>query len=533
MNLLDSILKLWPTEGQGSWRCLPHLLLCLVLSAAGCGDKVRPPTAEQLAAFEKAGRPPLAVDMNAIRQARLPVGSYRVVPGDVLEFTMPLLLQAVTVAEVQAAQTQGRDDRPFVCRVSPRGTIGLPGVGEVAVGGASLAEIEEEVIGVYRDYVVLRPSIFVRVLEYETSQVSIMGAVAKPGVYSLRHDQMSLVSLLMEAGGIVEEGAATIRVARANGAAALSRGRPSGAARVVRETRTGRATTAALVSKPVEAGGRFGLAGIDSPARAVFQREGPLYATGWLTVEQDDQVLAHGWLDLASECQRKAFLQAAAARSHDLVADDLQSRLSRLASHLEPRQQDSATGPALSAFGWQGTTERQFVCRFPEVAVQTVALESGAGADAAGATMVLPVVGFNIPFHDLPLQAGDTVVVEHIQEPLFTVLGLVNRAGNFPYPRNTEYNIAEAIAFAQGLDRVADPRYVTVYRLTEEDEVVRITFRLVEDDTFTDALKTVIRPGDVVAVENTPRTRANTTINNLLRLNAGVYVTGRDLWNNE
>jgi len=157
----------------------------------------------------------------------------------------------------------------------------------------------------------------------------------------------------------------------------------------------------------------------------------------------------------------------------------------------------------------------------------------GAVDEETATTLVLPVTGFNIPFRDVALCEGDTVVVEHVQEPLFSVLGLVNRPGNFPYPQNAQYNVAQAIAFAGGLHPVADPRYVTIYRLAEDQSVIRVPFRLIEDDQFTDALKTEIRPGDVVAVEKTLRTRTNMMIHNMLRFNMGVYVTGRDLWQND
>jgi len=53
---------------------------------------------------------------------------------------------------------------------------------------------------------------------------------------------------------------------------------------------------------------------------------------------------------------------------------------------------------------------------------------------------------------------------------------------------------------------------------------------LIRDGEFTDALGTPIRPGDVVAIEHTLRTRTNTTINNLVRINTGLYVRGEDLW---
>jgi polysaccharide export outer membrane protein len=329
---------------------------------------------------------PSMVDMARIEKARLYSGPYRVVPGDVLEFTMSSLLRSVTAAEVQAAQAQTREERPYICRVSPRGTITLPAVGEIAVAGQSLAEMEEQVIDAYQRYVVLRPSVFVKVLEYRSSKAYIAGAVEKPGVYLLKADQMTLASLLTEAGGISKEGAALVRIMRS-------------------------------------------------------------------------------------------------------------------------KDQDRAA---------------------PGARVEKVAnLEV---SDPKPSAIVLPIVGMNVPFRDVALEEGDTVVVERIRMPLFSVLGLVTRPGNFDYPPSAEYNVAQAIAYAGGFDLIADPHYVTIYRLGADGSVLRIPFHLVEKGKFTEALNTPIRPGDVVAVEHTPRTRMNMFVNNLLRINTGIYISGSDLW---
>ncbi len=359
----------------------------LAVGLTGCGDGMRQPTAEQLEAFQAAGPITLTVDMERIRKAKLSTGPYRVIPGDVLEFTMPALLQAVTTAKVQAAQTPTRPDQPYLTRVGTHGAITLPAVGELKVEGHCLAEIEEMVIDAYRPYAVLRPSVFIRVPEYMTSKVYIAGAVKKPGVYTLRADQMTLVSLLTVADGITETGASLVRIVRS--------------------------------------------------------AEGQAVPT------------------------------------------------------------DTGAAAGLSLSGRTDGTEQD---------------------------LVLPVVGMNIPFRDVALEEGDTVVVEQGHVPLFSVLGLVKNPGNFPYPPSARYNITQAIAYAGGLDPVADPYYATIYRLASDGTVVRVPFRIIEHSQFTEALSTPIRPGDVIAIEQTPRTRMNTFIQNLVRINTGIYITGSELW---
>ncbi|MBN1138398.1 MAG: SLBB domain-containing protein [Anaerolineae bacterium] len=533
-------------------RCLWCLFLFFFTGfVSGCGDKVPTPTPRQMKAFEEAGPKRPKVDMDLIERARLHAGPYRVVSGDVLEFTMPALLQAVTAAELQAAQSQIEEDRPYLCRVNPRGAIVLPAVSELEVAGLSLAEVEEKVADAYRRYATLQPLVFVRILEYDTYPVAVLGAVAEPGIYELRHDQMSLVALLMAAGGIAENGAALIRIARLDETGTS----PSGAqipmgAQQTRCLPDGAFGDASLASSAPTANGSPNKAMRGYVAEAVFQQEGSLCASGWLTVKRRDELIVRRWLDLANDLQREAFLGTLALKSPQIRMEDFQMKLSQLAGYLDSHPPNSSAVQAVQIPGWQVTGNGQFAAHLPGVLLDTDAgvtrtadaLAEGnsfqvAAAGAAGEVMptslVLPVVGCSIPFRDVALKQGDTVVVEPVEVPLFSVLGLVNRPGNFPYPPNAEYNVTQAIAFAQGLDVTANPRYVTIYRLAKDGSIARVSLRLIEDNELTDALKTAILPGDVVAVEHTQRTRANVMIHDLLRFNIGVYISGRDLWRND
>lgn len=83
-------------------------------------------------------------------------------------------------------------------------------------------------------------------------------------------------------------------------------------------------------------------------------------------------------------------------------------------------------------------------------------------------TLVLPVRGLNIPFADVALAEGDTIVVEPPREQSVTIVGLVARPGNMPYPPGAHYTLIQALAFAGGLDLMADPRFVSVYRLAPD-----------------------------------------------------------------
>ena len=118
------------------------------------------------------------------------------------------------------------------------------------------------------------------------------------------------------------------------------------------------------------------------------------------------------------------------------------------------------------------------------------------------------------------------MIVERLSLPLFTVIGLVDKGGNFPYPPGVHYNLMQAIAFAGGLDRTVEPRYATIYRLKADRAIVHATFELVRPGNgaeLTNALNTAVKPGDIIAIEHTPRTRANAFLDRVFRINFGVY----------
>jgi len=122
---------------------------------------------------------------------------------------------------------------------------------------------------------------------------------------------------------------------------------------------------------------------------------------------------------------------------------------------------------------------------------------------------------------------------QELAQPLFTVLGLVNRPGNFPYPPRVRYNMMQALGFAGGLDRATDPRYATVYRLTQGGTIASETFAVadVKDTTqLIDTFNTLIKPGDIVFVEHTPRTRTKEFLDRVFRINFGTYWSLRSPW---
>ncbi len=119
-------------------------------------------------------------------------------------------------------------------------------------------------------------------------------------------------------------------------------------------------------------------------------------------------------------------------------------------------------------------------------------------------------------------------IEEHVQERSFTVTGLVNKPGVFSYPLNVRYSLMDALAFAGGTNMVADPRYVKIHRRDSAGKVVSVLFKI-DKKSLADSANVLIRPGDIVSVEITPRTRANMFLSDIFRISVGASFQTDDL----
>jgi len=136
--------------------------------------------------------------------------------------------------------------------------------------------------------------------------------------------------------------------------------------------------------------------------------------------------------------------------------------------------------------------------------------------------IVLPVEGIDIDFVDVALRPGDVVEVERMDPRSISVIGLVNRAGVFPYSPRRSYSLLDAIALAGGLNQVADPKYATVYRMDQAGELVAFRFRISGWGKVRQGAATVLKPGDVVAVEHTAETSLRLLISDVVRVGFNV-----------
>ncbi|MBN2212439.1 MAG: SLBB domain-containing protein [Sedimentisphaerales bacterium] len=134
----------------------------------------------------------------------------------------------------------------------------------------------------------------------------------------------------------------------------------------------------------------------------------------------------------------------------------------------------------------------------------------------------------NVSFNDgetsipaITLQGGDIVEVEPAQLRRVTVVGLVQRPGVFSWRVDQAYNVMQALADAGGVDMIAAPEYVSIYRTNPDGEHIEAVVRMNEDGPASLAA-IALQTGDVVCVEQTLTTQVRQFLNSVFHVVAGV-----------
>jgi len=133
------------------------------------------------------------------------------------------LLCAAVIAHAAAAFGQSREalgegdsiriavfqnpDLTTETRISERGTITFPLIGEVELAGLTPAQAESRIARrLVEGKFVLKPQVSLNVVQVRSRQVSVLGHVARPGRYPLDGNSSSVTDLLALAGGITPTG---------------------------------------------------------------------------------------------------------------------------------------------------------------------------------------------------------------------------------------------------------------------------------------------------------------------------------------
>ena len=111
-------------------------------------------------------------------------------------------------------------------RIESSGHLKLPLAGRVMAAGLTPAQLEERIAEALKPYV-RQPQVMVRLVEFRSQPVTVLGAVTTPGIHQLR-GRKTLLEMISMAGGLRPEAGtlATITRGKAYGAIPLAQAQP-------------------------------------------------------------------------------------------------------------------------------------------------------------------------------------------------------------------------------------------------------------------------------------------------------------------
>jgi polysaccharide biosynthesis/export protein len=183
----------------------PRLLAAsLVLLAAGVAAAQAPPrptpSPSPTPSPWRAAPPPLTASPAVpASPAPTPAPEYRLGAGDVLEVIV-----------------FGNDELTRTTTVQTTGSISLELLGEVPVAGLTVSEAKQKLTSLLaRDFLV-NPQVDVKIKEYQSQFVTVLGEVNSPGRKGLR-GRTKLVDVLVDAGGFTPRASGEVSITRAEG----------------------------------------------------------------------------------------------------------------------------------------------------------------------------------------------------------------------------------------------------------------------------------------------------------------------------
>jgi polysaccharide export outer membrane protein len=140
----------------------------------------------------------IAVPQVANETTKASDGDYILGPDD------QILIRALDAGEIS--------EKPMV--IGTGGDISVPLLGRLRVSGLTVEQLETEIVSRLKSYI-RNPQVAVSVLEFRSQRVSVLGAVANPGVVQLR-GRKTLFEILSEAGGLKNEAGNSVKITRRN-----------------------------------------------------------------------------------------------------------------------------------------------------------------------------------------------------------------------------------------------------------------------------------------------------------------------------
>ena len=491
----------------------------LTLGSAGCYAPLMSPGIEARD-LPEAFRIPVRTNRNRLNLAELtiPDAMGQIGPGDLLSVQVHGL-------------SEDPGNEPIQVRVLEDGTIDLPLVGSVGVGGRTLPMIRDELVRRYEAGKFLKSAqVSVQLVEAATVEIVVMGEVRTPGVYTMRRNAADVGRAVALAGGMTELAGDSIEVH--GNSQALFHAQAQSVQAYALESQQSRASQGSSSQKnevadpPAPPSPETGTEmELDEPGPDDTQEFGADSGDATLPPIPNGQPILS--IPQASRGTRDSgIVQASFEETSQLsFGHSLPSAPAKLATRRKPaaiatpliKQLDPLTvgsPPALMPepdylMGHNATT------MWHNPNVMPAATNMGM-IDAEPVHTCIPLSGPDVRSlspEEVRLRDGDVVTVPKQKDELFYVVGPLsdtNRTsfnvgtrdlrqigGGFILPRDRDIDVITGVAMAGYIDPINSPTTATVHRRLEDGRSLLIRVDLIE--ARTDRLATVLlRPGDIV-----------------------------------
>ena len=395
-------------------------------------------------------------------------------------------------------------------RVSSKGIINFPLVGEVAVTGLTVAQLQEKLKQLLEKDYLVNPQVTVFIEEYST--VSVMGEVNKPGAYPIK-GRLTVVGLISLAEGFSSSASPNdVKVMRTNSDGT----RQENIVRVhdIMTKKTSENESFALQSGDV----------VNVPKSTVtimgeVKKPGAYPTKDRLTVIELIS-LAEGFSESASPNEVKVMHTNPDGTKQEAIVpvQDLMSKNSgdKDNESLVLRSGDVVNVPK-STVSIMGQVKKPgaYPTKGRLTVIELISLAEGFtdsaspnevkvirtnpdGTKTESIVQVKDIMNKNSGDNEgLLLRTGDVVIVP---ESMVTIMGEVNKPG--AYPTKGRLTVIELIALAEGFSKIAAPNKVKVIHTnpdgTKEESIVRVRDIMSKKSGDNESL--VLRAGDVVVV---------------------------------
>ena len=110
----------------------------------------------------------------------------------------------VDEGDVLSIKVYENEDLNTIARISGKGSISLPLIGEVNVRNLTLQQIAKKIVTLLADGYIVAPQVTVDISEFRIKKVTLLGKVNSPGLYQL-DKRTTFLELISKAQGLTSD----------------------------------------------------------------------------------------------------------------------------------------------------------------------------------------------------------------------------------------------------------------------------------------------------------------------------------------